>query len=216
MPNRDYEEERREYEYSELNRENIHIDPFLQFQDWMDAAHAAKIMDPTAVSVSTVDANYQPHSRVVLLKSFDENGFVFYTNYESAKGHDIEQNPKAAMLFFWPEMDRQIRIEGDLVKISRTQSEAYFSSRPFDSQIAAISSKQSQVVSGRKTIEQNFEIALANNPTLPTCPDHWGGYQLIPNSFEFWQGRSNRLHDRFKFTKIDKNSQAWTLDRLSP
>jgi len=216
MPNRDYQEERREYEYAELNRENIHLDPFLQFQDWMDSAHAAKIMDPTAVSVSTVDVNCQPHSRVVLLKSFDENGFVFYTHYDSSKGHDIEQNPKAAMLFFWPEMDRQIRIEGELVKVTRAQSEAYFASRPFDSQIAAISSNQSQVIPGRKTLELNFEIALANTPTSPTCPEHWGGYQLKPTAFEFWQGRQNRMHDRFRFKKNNQNHAHWDLDRLAP
>ncbi|QCU89487.1 pyridoxamine 5'-phosphate oxidase [Thiomicrorhabdus sediminis] len=215
MPNRDYHQERREYEYTELTRDSLHGNPFEQFNAWMDEAMRAHIMDPTAMSVATVDSQGQPHSRIVLLKEIDETGYVFYSHYDSHKGVEISHNPLAALLFFWPQMDRQIRIEGRLEKVSRQQSEDYFHSRPRDSQIAAASSNQSQVVAGRKTLEQNFalkgeEYQLTDIP----CPEHWGGYRLVPSQFEFWQGRANRLHDRFIYF-IDEH-QHWDIERLSP
>lgn len=219
MPNRDYQEERREYEFAKLSREDIHLDPFLQFSEWMDAAYSAKVKDPTAMSISTVGEDGQPHSRIVLLKEFDQTGLVFYTHYESAKGQEIAYNPKAAALFFWPEMDRQIRIEGSLVKTSRETSESYFKSRPIDSQLAATASQQSQKVPGRRTLELNYLIAQAdyekNNQAIE-CPKHWGGYCLLPNHFEFWQGRAGRLHDRFIFEKEKTTSENWQISRLAP
>jgi len=218
MPNRDYQQERREYVYTELLRNDLLSDPFKQFTQWMDQALSNQIIDPTAMSVSTVDNNGQPHSRVVLLKETNEQGFVFYTHYDSHKGQQIAQNSKAALLFFWPQMDRQIRIEGNLEKISEQQSDDYFHSRPRDSQLAAASSQQSSVVTGRKMLEQNYAIEAERYEHLEVKrPDHWGGYRLIPNHFEFWQGRPNRMHDRFIFEKdTNKSHQAWSISRLAP
>lgn len=218
MPNRDYHQERREYDFTELSRDQLSSDPFIQFSSWMDEAVANKIMDPTAMSVSTVDSNGQPHSRIVLLKESDEHGFVFYTHYDSDKGQQIEQNSKASLLFFWPQMDRQVRIEGSLEQIAVEQSESYFHSRPRDSQLAAASSTQSSVVPGRKTLEQNYALKSDLYEHIEVKrPDHWGGYRLIPNRFEFWQGRPNRLHDRFIFTQCASSiKQNWSIDRLAP
>lgn len=218
MPNRDYHQERREYDYTELLRDDLKSDPFEQFSLWMDDAHNNNVIDPTAMSVATVDENGQPHSRIVLLKQSDINGFVFYTHYDSHKGQQISKNAKAALLFFWPQLDRQIRIEGILEKVSKQQSQEYFQSRPHDSQIAAASSIQSSTVPGRKTLEQNYELqSMLSEDSHVSCPEHWGGYRLKANRFEFWQGRANRLHDRFVFSeKPQSNNQAWSIDRLAP
>jgi len=218
MPNRDYHQERRDYDYTQLSRDDLSLDPFLQFSGWMDQALASKIQDPTAMSLATVDASGQPHCRIVLLKESDEKGFVFYTHYDSDKGQQIEDNPKASLMFFWPEVDRQVRIEGTLEKISKQQSEDYFHSRPRDSQLAAASSNQSSIVPGRKTLELNYAIQENQFEHISVeCPSHWGGYILIPHRFEFWQGRPNRLHDRFIYTACDNlNNQAWSINRLAP
>lgn len=216
MPNRDYRDERREYLFDSLDREQLHLDPFLQFSEWMDAAHQQNISDPTAMTLATVDADGQPHARIVLLKEFNAQGFVFYTHYNSAKAAEIDANPKASLSFFWPQMDRQIRIEGNLTKTSAEQSAEYFASRPRDSQLAALVSHQSDVVPGRKTLELNLLIADAEQGMEIPCPDHWGGYRLSPTLFEYWQGRPNRLHDRFQYKKHPENNQAWLLERLSP
>ena len=223
MPNRDYHQERRDYQFSELNRSALNRNPFAQFSAWMDEAVTQKIMDPTAMSVSTVDAKGQPHSRVVLLKAFETDGFVFYTHYDSAKGEEIEANNKVSLLFFWPEMDRQVRIEGTITKISTEQSERYFQSRPRDSQLSAYISQQSQPVDNRGVLEGNLANASDNfaGDDIPH-PPHWGGYKVTPHSFEFWQGRPSRLHDRFKFTKTNnvhtpqEGIKAWSIDRLAP
>lgn len=215
MPNRDYHNERRDYEFTELSREQLSTDPFMQFANWMDEALKQQINDPTAMSLSTVSADGQPHSRIVLLKESSEKGFVFYSHYDSHKGQQISANPKAALLFFWPELDRQIRIEGKLEKVSREHSERYFQSRPRESQIAAASSHQSQSVPGRKTLEQNYTITESEFEHLDiACPEQWGGYRLVPTAFEFWQGRPNRLHDRFTYDL--QTNQHWQIDRLSP
>lgn len=216
MPNRDYHQERRQYEFTELSREQLAESPFFQFTDWMDQAMQSKITDPTAMSVATVDTDGQPHSRIVLLKQSDHNGYVFYTHYDSDKGQQIESNAKAALLFFWPEMDRQIRIEGELIKIDKQQSEEYFQSRPRDSQIAAASSVQSSVVKSREILENNYRNyeQKVGEETIH-CPEHWGGYRLKPKRFEFWQGRPNRLHDRFVY-KLDTETNSWQIERLAP
>lgn len=216
MPNRDYHADRRQYDFAKLEHADLHLDPFQQFSEWMDFAQERTVQDPTAMSLSTVDATGQPHSRIVLLKAIDDKGFVFYTHYISDKGQQIDYSPKGALLFFWPELDRQVRIEGLLEKTPRDVSERYFQSRPRDSQIAALISQQSQVVPGRKTLEQNMEIAAEEQLGEITCPEHWGGYRLVPDYFEFWQGRPSRLHDRFRFTLSPRNDQAWRIDRLSP
>ncbi|MBN2606214.1 MAG: pyridoxamine 5'-phosphate oxidase [Thiotrichales bacterium] len=215
MPNRDYHSERREYNFASLDRDQIDINPFEQFTKWMSFAHQeAEIKDPTAMSVTTVDAEGQPHSRVVLLKEFSASGFVFYTNYNSAKAHELANNAKAALLFFWPELDRQIRIEGTISKIDSEKSKAYFHSRPRGSQLAALISEQSEVVADRATLEQRLQQAETTyqDQEIP-APTNWGGYQLKANLFEFWQGRPNRLHDRFRYLK---QGEDWKIDRLCP
>ncbi|WP_319380200.1 pyridoxamine 5'-phosphate oxidase [Thiomicrorhabdus sp.] len=214
MPNRDYRQARREYLTAELREDQVLSDPFHQFALWMDAAIEKIPYDPTGMSVSTVDANGQPHSRVVLLKSFDNRGFVFYTHYQSAKGFQIDHNSKAALLFFWPELDRQIRIEGELQKIDPQESENYFHSRPHDSQVAAASSVQSTPVDSRQTLEQRFsDLAAQYHDKEVPYPSHWGGYRLEAQQFEFWQGRANRLHDRLCYYRADGE---WKIQRLAP
>lgn len=216
MPNQDYQSERREYEFGALDEQQLADHPFDQFADWMTQAHQQSIIkDPTAMSLSTVDKSGQPHSRIVLLKSFDADGFVFYTNYNSAKGQELSDNAKAALLFFWPEVDRQIRIEGSIAQTSPTQSADYFHSRPRGSQLAALISEQSQVVANRQTLENRLQEAATTyqNQEIPAL-ENWGGYRLTPHYFEFWQGRPNRLHDRFRYQQ--QTSQQWHIDRLSP
>lgn len=215
MPNRDYHQQRRVYQFSELSRSALSPNPFAQFSLWMDQA-SQEVMEPTAMSLSTVDSHGQPHSRVVLLKAFDTIGFIFYSHYDSAKGLEIEDNNKVSLLFFWPEMDRQIRIEGRVEKVCVEQSERYFHSRPRDSQLSAYISQQSQPVESRTALEQSLTSAteaLADREV--PHPLHWGGYKVIPHRFEFWQGRPNRLHDRFKFV-LNTTDQTWVIDRLAP
>ncbi len=228
MPNRDYQQERREYQYSGLRRAQLHSSPFSQFTHWMDEALQANVLDPTAMSVATVGLDGQPHSRIVLLKEFNQDGFVFYTHYDSDKGVQIGQNPKAALLFFWPELDRQIRIEGELAKTSVNASEAYFRARPKESQLAAFSSVQSQPLASRDALEKVFAENAERfaNEKVPH-PPQWGGYRFTPQKFEFWQGRPNRLNDRFSFTLQPHDSSVsttesnglvtqWAVERLSP
>ncbi|VAW46877.1 Pyridoxamine 5'-phosphate oxidase [hydrothermal vent metagenome] len=216
MPNRDYQNERRDYSAPGLSKTQLNAVPFIQFSQWMKEALASPITDATAMSLATVDCSGQPHNRIVLLKETTANGFIFYTHYDSAKGDEIQHNPKAALLFFWPELDRQIRIEGELIKVSKATSQAYFESRPRDSQLAALSSVQSKEVSSRKTLESTFAQNAEKYQDQPIPhPEYWGGYCLRPNKFEFWQGRPNRLHDRFIYTP-NENATQWSIQRLSP
>lgn len=216
MPNRNYHQERREYKFDTLERSKLFEDPFEQFNQWLEFALAQSIHDPTAMALSTADHSGQPHCRIVLLKSFSSDGFVFYTHYDSDKGNEIAQNPLASLLFHWPELDRQIRIEGNISKTPYEESAAYFSSRPRDSQLTATISNQSQVVPSRKTLENNLEIATNEISDPIPCPENWGGYRLLPNRFEFWQGRPNRLHDRFVYMIPNHTSSGWQIERLSP
>lgn len=217
MPNRDYKDERREYEYAHLNREDVHLDPYQQFAEWMDTAQQQGVIDPTAMTLSTVTPAGQPRSRIVLLKEFDNQGFVFYTHYHSHKGDELTQNSRAALLFFWPELDRQVRIEGQVKRVSNEQSDQYFQARPLDSQLSATVSKQSQKVPGRKTLELNLEIAKSSfmGNTIER-PAHWGGYCLQATYFEYWQGRQNRLHDRFQYVQTSQANHPWQISRLAP
>jgi len=206
---------REDYRSHQLNRSEIADQPISQFQAWFAEALEAKIPEPNAMTLATVNENHRPSARIVLLKGVDEQGFVFYTNYNSQKGKELESNPFAALVFCWLELERQIRIEGKVEKISRADSLRYFNSRPKGSQIGAWASPQSEVIADRSVIE-NKQKALAaeyaEQDLLP-IPPHWGGYILVPDKIEFWQGRSSRLHDRFCYTLEGKD---WQIDRLAP
>lgn len=215
MPNRDYHAERKSYEMGALDDSFMQHNPLILLQTWFDDAFSHKVDEPTAMNLATVDANGRPHSRIVLLKQFDEAGLVFYTNYASDKGEELSANPAAAVNFFWPQLERQIRIEGRVSKISPEASDRYFQSRPLDSQLGALVSAQSQMLPNREAIEQKMnelKQQYANN--APTRPAHWGGYCLAPERIEFWQGRPNRLHDRLNFTR--NTNGDWSGTRLSP
>lgn len=198
-----------------LDREDLNDDPIVQFEDWFRYACETVPLDPNAVALSTVDQNMRPSSRTVLLKSFDERGFVFYTNYESTKAAHIEKNPNVSLLFFWSEAARQVKIRGKAEKIPTSESLAYFLSRPRGSQIGAWVSAQSSVISSRSLLESKFqEIKQKFRNKEISLPSFWGGYRVVPDEIEFWQGRRNRLHDRFQFTKRDDGS--WKIERLAP
>jgi pyridoxamine 5'-phosphate oxidase len=206
---------RKEYSSAFLNEEDVNLNPFKQFELWMHQAVEAQILEPHAMTVSTVSAEGKPSSRIVLLRGFDENGFVFYTNYSSHKGNDMAQNKYACLNFFWPDLERQIRIEGSILKIDQKVSTDYFHSRPRESQIGAWASIQSAVIENRKVVEDafiHFTEKFKDLEVIPK-PEHWGGYNIKPTSIEFWQGRPSRLHDRLRYSLL---SEAWKIERLSP
>ena len=204
---------RQEYMRDGLDEKNTLPDPLAQFEAWFADAVTADLPMPNAMSLSTVSRGHKPSSRLVLLKGVDQGGFVFYTNYQSRKGRDIDANACAALLFGWLQIERQVRIEGTLVRVSAAESDAYFTTRPLGSRHAAIASPQSEVMANRAALEaRHQEVALATGDA-PARPPHWGGYRLIPVEIEFWQGRANRLHDRLLFSKTD---QGWRITRLAP
>jgi pyridoxamine 5'-phosphate oxidase len=205
---------RREYIKNGLLESDVDKDPFRQFSLWFEQASNAGIMEPNAMSHATVSPDGQPSMRVVLLKGVDDKGFIFFTNYESRKGKDIELNPKSSLLFFWGELERQVRIEGTIEKISQESSKAYFDSRPEGSRIGAWSSNQSEVVASRDVLEARFDENMSRfaGKDIP-MPDYWGGYRLVPTMLEFWQGRGSRMHDRIRYRLVDN---TWLIDRLSP
>jgi pyridoxamine 5'-phosphate oxidase len=190
-------------------------DPFRQFATWFDEARAASPVEPNAMALATVGADGRPSLRMVLLKGADERGFVFYTNYESRKGRELADMPWAALTFFWPEMERQIRIEGRVEPVSAEESDAYFHSRPIGSQLSASASHQSEVIAGREELEQRVAALSAqyHDQEIPR-PENWGGFRVIPDAIEFWQGRANRLHDRLRYRLLA--SGGWQIERLSP
>lgn len=208
------EDKRPEYLKSTLNTEQMHSDPVEQFEDWFDEANNSDVPVPTAMSLATADAYGKPSSRIVLLKGFDKEGFVFYTSFSSRKGTQLEANPYASLLFFWPELERQIRLEGAVKHVTDAQADAYFASRPFESKLSAFTSPQSQPVPNRRFLEQKVaeNRQKYSDGNVPR-PEGWGGYRVIPEYFEFWQGRANRLHDRFSYTLTDGQ---WKLVRLAP
>ena len=210
----DLESLRREYLQGGLQREQLADDPVDQFSLWMQQALELKIHDPTAMTIATVDADGQPSQRIVLLKHFDQDGFVFYTNYGSRKSSELSVNSKISLHFPWNVIDRQVKICGSASKISAAESLKYFVSRPKDSQIAAVASKQSEVLSSRAFLLNQFESIKQKfkDGEIP-LPDYWGGYRIVPHEIEFWQGGANRLHDRFRYLR---NASAWTIDRLAP
>lgn len=208
---------REEYALSQLNRNDLNDNPFEQFENWLNNSYKAGVKEPNAMSIATVNNNGQPSNRMVLLRGFSENGFIFYTNYQSNKGKALSTNNKAALLFFWETLQQQIRIEGDCEKISPKQSDEYFNARPFKSRVASAVSPQSSTVESRNFLEDKFNTALETSSLKKQVerPKHWGGYIVQPNLFEFWQGRKSRLHDRFQYTKT-ANQNNWLIERLAP
>lgn len=205
---------RREYSRQTLSKSQVDKNPFIQFRKWMEEAIESKIPEPTAMSVATVGMDGFPQSRIVLLKYFDETGFVFFTHYQSQKGISIENNPKVSLLFFWPELERQIRITGIAEKTAEEISNNYFYSRPVASQISAVISKQSREIVSRRFLEKRVAEFLKHNKNQrPERPENWGGNVVKPVRFEFWQGRENRLHDRIEYEKQDN---GWKIKRLAP
>ena len=205
---------RQDYRVGELLESSSSSEPWELFSSWFEIARNTKILEPNAMILSTVTQDGQPTSRVVLLKDFDQSGLVFFTNYLSQKGEQLAHNPRASILFWWESLQRQIRIEGEVVKIVEEESDTYFQSRPYGSRLGAWVSEQSQPIVDRTVLEKRqieFEKKFAEG-NVPR-PDHWGGYRLTPNKFEFWQGRSNRLHDRLLYQMQQK---AWTRTRLAP
>lgn len=205
---------RKTYQLSELTEATVAANPFDQFETWLKDALNSDAPEPTAMVVSTVDADLQPHSRVVLLKEFTKDGLVFFTNYQGHKGQQLALHPKVSVLFFWPELERQVRITGTAQPTSDAVSDAYFHSRPPESRLGAWVSEQSTVIASPETLNQRFEQFRTQFGDQPPRPPHWGGYLITPATFEFWQGRPSRLHDRLYFSKDE--SDSWKIERLAP
>jgi len=204
---------RLDYNVGALNEADLDPDPFRQFTSWLKAALGANLVEPHGMILSTVGTNGRPSSRVVLLRSFDERGFVFFTNYHSRKGQDLVANSSAALNFWWPELHRQVRIEGAVEKVEPELSDSYFTSRPYESQIGSAASPQSEVIANRAVLDAGIAELRAQYPESLPRPAHWGGFRLKPDYFEFWQGRPNRLHDRLSYTWQDG---SWKIRRLAP
>jgi pyridoxamine 5'-phosphate oxidase len=206
---------RRDYMLQKLDEKDLSADPIVQFGAWWDEAIKSEIHDINAMTLATATNDGSPSARIVLLKGYDSNGFVFFTNYESEKGKELEMNPQAALCFYWKELERQIRIEGRVSKISTEDSDVYFQSRPLSSRIGAWASPQSSVIENRQVIEQKLmEYENTFGTDFVPRPSHWGGYIVKPFMIEFWQGRSSRLHDRIRYSL--QNSQSWVMERLAP
>lgn len=211
----DLSELRQNYGKGHLSEQDIAADPLQQFLSWLQAALVANIGEPYAMTLATANAQGRPHARTVLLRGADQAGFAFYTNYDSQKGLDLAQNPFAELLFFWPALEQQVRIHGRVEKIGEQQSTDYFHKRPRDSQIAAhISTPQSGVIESREALDQRFNTISENFENQPIDkPEFWGGYRLVPEYYEFWQGGTNRMHDRLRYSQ---QGESWRIERLMP
>lgn len=205
---------RKDYSLHALNESDIAEDPVEQFSSWWQDAVKSEIFEVNAMTLSTATRDGKPSARIVLLKGFDEKGFVFFTNYGSEKGQQLAENPHAALTFFWKEIERQVRIEGTVEKVDATESDAYFASRPEGSRIGAWASPQSKVIESRSILDDNVTYYTKEFQNSIPRPPHWGGYRVMPLKIEFWQGRSNRLHDRIQYTKTAEGS--WKAERLAP
>jgi pyridoxamine 5'-phosphate oxidase len=205
---------RREYIREALAEADVDADPVVQFGRWFEQAEQAGLLEPTAMTLATATPDGRPSARMVLLRGFDERGFCFYTNYESRKGVELAANPRAALVFWWGELERQVRIEGPVAPTSRAESEAYFHSRPPGSQLSAAASPQSRVIQDRAVLERRVaELATGSAADQVPLPDFWGGYRLTHEVVEFWQGRPNRLHDRLRYRRA---GDGWKIERLAP
>ena len=204
---------RRSYERAELSEDASHADPLLQFDQWLTEAIASELPEPNAMTLATVGSDLRPSTRVVLVKGYDARGIVWFTNYDSRKGQELAGNPYAALQFHWVELERVVRIEGRVERVSAEESDAYFASRPLDSRIGAWASPQSQVISGRGVLVANAAKFGAQFMLNPPRPPHWGGYRLVPEAWQFWQGRKSRLHDRLRYRL---SGPAWVRERLAP
>ena len=205
---------RKSYERAELNEDASHANPMLQFEQWLTEAIASDVPEPNAMTVATVGSDLRPSTRVVLIKGFDERGIVWYSNYDSRKGIELAGNPYAALQFHWVDLERVVRIEGLVEKISAEESDAYFNSRPLDSRIGAWASPQSEVIQNRTVLVTNAARYAAKFLLQPPRPPHWGGFRLKPDNWEFWQGRKSRLHDRLRYTL--ESDGKWLRERLAP
>ena len=206
---------RKDYRHATLSELNVARDPIEQFHTWWQEAMRAEIEEVNAMTLATASADGVPAARIVLLKGFDQNGFVFFTNYNSYKGKQLEENPRACLVFFWKELERQVRITGLVEKTSEAESDQYFNSRPEGSRIGAWVSPQSETIANREWLEKKEDEMISRFRSLPiNRPQHWGGYRVKPICIEFWQGRSNRLHDRVQY-QLDENG-GWTIERLAP
>jgi pyridoxamine 5'-phosphate oxidase len=205
---------RSEYTREALAESDVDTDPVVQFGRWFEQAEQAGLLEPTAMTLATATPDGRPSARMVLLRGFDERGFCFYTSYESRKGAELAANPRAALVFWWGELERQVRVEGSVAPTTRAESEAYFHSRPPGSQLSAAASPQSRVIEDRAVLERRVaELASASRGGQVPLPDSWGGYRLTPEVVEFWQGRPNRLHDRLRYRR---DGVAWRIERLAP
>jgi pyridoxamine 5'-phosphate oxidase len=206
---------RKNYSLGSMDVADVDRNPFRQFDAWFAQAVDAKLPEPNTMTLATVDSRGRPSARIVLIKGVDERGFMFFTNYESRKGRELADNPHASLLFYWIELERQVRIEGTVVKASPAESDQYYESRPLGSRIGAWASEQSQVIESRTVLEAREKEISAKYGEHPPRPPHWGGYRLIPDAIEFWQGRPSRLHDRLLYTRAVEGGD-WQIARLSP
>jgi pyridoxamine 5'-phosphate oxidase len=204
---------RTEYSHASLSESEVDADPIRQFSQWFQEALKAKVPEANAMSVATVAPNGRPSSRILLIKDVDQRGFTWYTNYDSRKGRELAQNPYAALLFHWIELERQVRIEGRVERVSAAESDAYFNSRPLPSRRGAIASAQSNPIADRAALEAQYAEVTLQYGEQPPRPAHWGGFRLVPDSIEFWQGRPSRLHDRILYTSVNGR---WQRQRLQP